>query len=696
MTARRAPNLLTVVQREFLRDGRRWQTWALRTGFVTALYVLLALLWAERTGGAETLDRVAIGRTGRVLFQAFVAAQTVALVLITPVLVATAVIEERDGGTLPLLALTRLSPAGILGGKVLARVLQIELVVLGGLPFLALCSSLGGFGPVDLLNVFVQSTTMILGLAAVSAFLGLYSDGAFRPAIQTWFWTIGAWWMGSLPHLLMQFDGGAAATVSPTLALYNARGWQILGPPVAQVPVALGILWFAVAGLRAMLAGADDENDGFGSLGGEFGGLRTVRKSLAWSVAIIILGVPFVLFQKPLGALFPPLGQLSLLWTSVWIWLGSGIYLLTVRYALLRQAKKRGRAPKKRWSQLTKEWDGAATHGTWKPAPRQAGHRGAPAVAPARAEAGSEADAWASGVPAANAHVPDEPRGIRSVGAQVASLSGRAPRRAERVTRSRRWFFGREVWDDSVLWRETMTRAWGGLGGSLTRLSTAGACLVGLLFFLGLFREPEFCLFIAAMAITYSAAATLLSSSASIAGELRHGTLGLLLASRLSPARILRSKLSATLLFAGPPWLLASCLVWLAAMFASDGSAQPQLKTMMLRWIVGSAWTATALTALAVSCHSIGLRAQTAARVWVWTVLWAGLNVVGPVLLMIFVEGIDLGEQIVGWWNPLFAEDTWSERGLPHSMLVSTGVWGLIAAGAFVQNTQLIRRRAAR
>ena len=97
------------------------------------------------------------------------------------------------------------------------------------------------------------------------------------------------------------------------------------------------------------------------------------------------------------------------------------------------------------------------------------------------------------------------------------------------------------------------------------------------------------------------------------------------------------------------------------------------------------------LVALAVSCHSIGLRARTASRVWIWTVLWAGWNVAGSVLLRFLVDGLDAAELLAGVWNPLLADDTWNFAKSPTSLAVSTAVWAIFSAVVFLDNTRRIK-----
>ncbi len=693
----RAPTLLVVTRRELIRHGRRWQTWALRLAFTSMLLALIGVMWADRIPEMEAIDRVALGATGTMIFGFFVGVQTVALVALTPILVANAVIEERQGGTLQLLALTRLGPARILWGKVLSRVVALELVVLGGLPLLALCSSLGGLGPYDLLNVFVQSTTMILSLAAVACFLSLYADGPFRPALQTWFWTIGAWWMGTLPHGLLQLDHHAFASISPSLALFGARGWQILGPPIAQLPVSVAVLVFAAAGLRAMLSGADDASAGFGSLSQEFAGLRRVKRSLAWTAAAIVGLLPIVIFQKPLGGFFAPLGQLSLPWTSLWIWLGTGLYLLGLRALLLRREAKARKTPLKSWTQLSQEWD-AAGRGAWSPLSGTGGPQG-PSGRAAPTSVGSprsaprpssgEASAWDldPGPPSLlDAHPP------RAVAAQVAGLSGGPRRSPEKVTRSRRWFFARQVWSDPVVWRETVTAAWGGLGQSLWRLYLGFGTVCVLLLLLGAFKRPETSLTVSICAMAFALLATLLSSTASVASELRSGTLSLLLTSRLSPARVLRSKVLATAVFAGPAWTVAVLLALQGGAQFSGNSRLNDHWSRFASWLGLSAWTLAVLLALTITCHAVGLRARTSSRAWIGAVLWAGWNIVGSGVARALVDGSRTGERLVGLWVPMLEQDAWFRGSATWLWPASTLLWLALAAFVFWRNVRYLQR----
>lgn len=672
------PGLAPVLTRELTRTGRRWQTWALRAGVIGGLLLVVFVFWADRIQGPDSLTLPAMGSVGRALFRTFVGVQTALLVALTPILVSQAVIEEREGGTLPLLALTRLGPARILVGKVLSRVLALELVVLGGLPILTLCTSLGGAGPFDVLNVFVQSTTIIVSLAAVSAFLGLYARGPFTPALYTWFWALLAYWLGALPHALMQMSSGGFYAASPTMAMWGARGWQILGPPISQLPVAAAVFAFAAAGLRAQIAGADDAISGFGTLSRDFDGLRRVSRSLGWTLIALVATVPLVIFQAVFGRVFAPLGQLSLLWTAGWLWFGTGVYLFAARWSLLRQEQKERKQRLKGWQELSTEWSSEArvqASAVGAPAaPAPTADVDSPPSSSALATAGSEADAW--GDPAA------PPR----------SLSGRRTRRGDRLTRSRRLSIGREVWSNPILWRETMTSAYGGLRRSILRAYLILGGFAGLLTLVGAFDNPALAVSASMAAFGFAGICTLLAATASVAAEVRDDTLPLLIASRLGPARILASKLAAVAIYAGPAWAAAS--LWLALGIDALPRGLPNLPMLLLRWIGASGWSAVVLAFLALSCQTIGLRTRSASRIWVLTVVWTAWNLVGPPVLLALVDGWRPGEFVAALWNPLLEPSFWEAESLPWSPFAAAALWALLAAVAFGQNVVLLRRRA--
>ena len=610
----RRASLWAVVERELLRTARRWQTYALRAAFAAGLLAVVLVFWATSVSSAMFTDRQSLAQSGQIIFQLYVWTQFLVLAALTPIVVAQSMIEEREGKTLDLLAITRLPPTRLLWGKLLSRVLALELLVLAGMPVMAICMSLGGVELVQLANVWLQMSVLVLSGGAVAAFLGLYARGPFSPAITTWIWMLFAWTLGAVPHAAACGGGEPGwAWTSPFFALVmKSNDISIVGPLLTWLPVIFLTMLLAAAGFRAMVANADDPQGGFGTLSKDFVGLRRSKTGLAILVVGLLAATPLVVFQQLLASTFPPIKVLSWLWNIGWLVLGTGVWLLAARFSYIRLAQRRSGRHKPSWKKLIK---------VWRPTEP-------PKVTGLAGQTG-EAAAWADMAD------PQVPAAARVPGATGRDMSGKP---AEATVTSRRPRFApvRDVWSNPVAWRETVTRAHGGLSRTVLRAYIIVAAMIGFFFFIGAFKVSPYPAVASAIAAYFMAAlVVLMTSTASIAGELRSKTLELLCATRMSSAEILWGKLMSTGLLAVPAWLTGSLMMFLAVGLAADAAWEWQrieVAGWFLRVIGLTAWTAVALVGLANLCHWIGLRARSASRVWMWTV---GLAVVWAIGLAV-------------------------------------------------------------
>ena len=678
MKPRRA-SLWAVVERELLRTARRWQTYAMRAAFAAGLLTVIVVYWATSVTNAMSMDRQSLAQSGQIIFQLYVWTQFMVLAALTPIVVAQSMIEEREGKTLDLLAITRLPPGRLLWGKLLSRVIALELLVLAGMPVMAICMSLGGVELVQLANVWVQMTVLVLSGGAVAAFLGLYAKGPFSPAITTWIWMLLAWTLGALPHAAASgVQLPAWAWTSPFFALTNkSNDLAILGPLLTWLPVIFLTMLLAAAGFRAMMANADDPQGGFGTLSKDFEGLRRAKTGLAILVVALLAATPLVVFQQLLRVSFPPVMVVSWLWNIGWLILGTGVWLLAARFSYIRLARRRAGRHKTSWKKLVKIWQPTG------PSPN-ASLAGQP----------TEAAAWTEGADGQGPAQPTVP------GATGRDLSGK-PAEARITSRRPRFAPVRDVWSNPVAWRETVTRAHGGLSRSVLRAYIVVAALIGFFFFIGAFRVSAIPAVASAVAAYFMASmVVLMTSTASIAGELRSKTLELLCATRMTSAEILWGKLMSTGLLAVPAWLTGSVMMFLAVGLAVDSTWEVQ-RFQVIGWllrVVGlTAWSAVALVCVANLCHWIGLRARSASRVWLWTVGLATMWVIGPPILLVLGEGNDAVAFIVAQINPLISEQLWDRPAEhPIQLFVSVGTWAALALAVFVDNVRGLSRRAIR
>ena len=151
-------------------------------GLLLALFVLYAAALPEAMfGGAVSKNDAAA--FGRHFFNVFTAIQFAAVILITPALTANAIAEEKSSNTLLFLLTTHLTNREIVLGKLMTRLLLVGLLVLTGLPVLAIMQLVGGIEP-----SLVFATYVMLAVTAVSVgSLGL-ACGVFvrKPQMAAW------------------------------------------------------------------------------------------------------------------------------------------------------------------------------------------------------------------------------------------------------------------------------------------------------------------------------------------------------------------------------------------------------------------------------------------------------------------------------------------------------------------------------
>jgi ABC-type transport system involved in multi-copper enzyme maturation permease subunit len=108
----------------------------------------------------------AIARMGQEFLFSFLAVEAVIVMLLTPLLVASAWEEERRQRTLDLLLTTHLTPGQIIIGKALPRVLLLGGLALGGLAFPAIAQLQGG---IDAQLVLASMLILLSGLLSQAA-----------------------------------------------------------------------------------------------------------------------------------------------------------------------------------------------------------------------------------------------------------------------------------------------------------------------------------------------------------------------------------------------------------------------------------------------------------------------------------------------------------------------------------------------
>lgn len=225
-----APWLL--VQREALRLARRPRTWVLRFALLTLAVVVLWMGWTPVV--RDVRDPATVARRVRDVYYTWLTLTWSAVFVLSPVLAALAVHEEREEDTLELLVLSGLSAVQVVGGKVGARLLGLLAVVVGMAPLLAVVTAFGGVSTSEVVLAVVEITCSSVFMAAVAASVAPVTRGLAAPVLLAWTWALLA---SFLPALVAETLGKALGAPAPELY------WVVTSAPTAVGVASWSGLW---------------------------------------------------------------------------------------------------------------------------------------------------------------------------------------------------------------------------------------------------------------------------------------------------------------------------------------------------------------------------------------------------------------------------------------------------------------------
>lgn len=232
-------NVSPILHWELRTLARRRRYYFLRAAYVAWILLLLYLA----TGGNRRVAREAsfeeLARLAESVFQMVGNGQIFAIVLLTPVFVATSVVSERERRTLDFLLASDLSDFDIVVGKWAARSLNVVLLVLAGGPIFFLMVLLGGIDPQRIMYTAIVALATIASTAAL-AMRASIGGRKSRGAIGMAYFYLVLWlifpFIAMMPYFLLltiqNGDGRFPEAFPPDLtALLNplVMTWECLG-----------------------------------------------------------------------------------------------------------------------------------------------------------------------------------------------------------------------------------------------------------------------------------------------------------------------------------------------------------------------------------------------------------------------------------------------------------------------------------
>jgi ABC-type transport system involved in multi-copper enzyme maturation permease subunit len=159
---------------------------------------------------------------GQWFAETFVTQQLLLLVLATPAFVAGAITDEKRRGTLQYLLTTDLESRHIILGKLLARVAQVALIALAGLPLFALLAGFGGVQPITMLALAIALIVPLFALASITLLASVWCRQT-RDAV------LALYVVGTLAGLAVWYFQGFLNYLNPLFVLSPAWGaWRSL------------------------------------------------------------------------------------------------------------------------------------------------------------------------------------------------------------------------------------------------------------------------------------------------------------------------------------------------------------------------------------------------------------------------------------------------------------------------------------
>jgi ABC-type transport system involved in multi-copper enzyme maturation permease subunit len=192
---------------ELLTTARRARYYAAR---VTYGLVLLAVLWQTYeglVGFRPNPSVISIRQMSQFAYKAFTnfaISQSIAVLLLTPTLLAGAIADEAQRKTLHYLLASRLTSGEVVLGKLAARLLHVLVFLAIGLPIISLMSLLGGIEPRWVILLDAATATTAFFLAGLSLLISTFARRV-RDAIITVYLIEATWLIAPIVLQTFQF-----------------------------------------------------------------------------------------------------------------------------------------------------------------------------------------------------------------------------------------------------------------------------------------------------------------------------------------------------------------------------------------------------------------------------------------------------------------------------------------------------------
>lgn len=248
---------------ELVTTARRSRYFVLRTIYGAILLFVLwqgyqARFWWQSGSGREISVREMAQFAGA-LYYTFAVTQAITVLLLTPVMMAGVIADEKQRRTLHYLLASQLSSAEIVLGKLVSRLLHVAVFLAVGIPILSLLTLFGGIPPELVGLSYLLTASGVCFLAGLSILVSTYAR-TVREAVIVVYLLIAVWLVAPplLTEPLRDTWPGLHALVEPlnewVLATSPLSLISGLGPYAPGTPLWQSVSW--TVGLQLLLGAA--------------------------------------------------------------------------------------------------------------------------------------------------------------------------------------------------------------------------------------------------------------------------------------------------------------------------------------------------------------------------------------------------------------------------------------------------------
>lgn len=205
-----------VLPYELVRIARRKRYLLFRYLYGTVLLLMLCWMYLgwvmDRARGDQwTLPARELATFAEAFFYSFMGLQFLVLVVVAPAYTAGCIADEKDRKTLEFLLATDLRSREIVLSKLLARLANLTLFLLTGLPVLSLTQFWGGVDPNLVLAGFTATLLTMTSLASFAVLCSVYARKARDAIVLTYLGAVGYMALSGLSLALLGLSPAMAA-----------------------------------------------------------------------------------------------------------------------------------------------------------------------------------------------------------------------------------------------------------------------------------------------------------------------------------------------------------------------------------------------------------------------------------------------------------------------------------------------------